>query len=54
MPKIELQEALDIIDMLTVALDSLLADQGCNEDGSYDLASARHAEALLLELEEAK
>lgn len=32
---------------LRKALDDLLADQGCEEDGTYVLASARAAEALL-------
>jgi len=39
--------AMGRVVMLSSALDALLADQGCNEDGSYALESQRNAEALL-------
>lgn len=37
----------EMIRELRRALDDLLADQGCNMDGSYVYESARRAEALL-------
>jgi hypothetical protein len=37
----------DSHETLRRALDALLADQGCDEGGSYAMESAREAEALL-------